>query len=142
MGLRTIKESQRRERMRKSPRGFSGLFLQYWLAATFTRSHRQRSIGFSHRQHEKSSELFASSKRMRHISFGVEEFVEFGFGEDGDVEFFGFVAFGAGVGADDDVVGFFADGGGEFAAMLQDEFAGFFAGAIGKAAGEDEGLPC
>src|ERR1700733_8249142 len=59
MGLRTIKESQRRERMRKSPRGFSGLFLQYWLAATFTRSHRQRSIGFSHRKHEKSSELFA-----------------------------------------------------------------------------------
>src|SRR5208337_2825247 len=73
-------------------------------------------------------------------SLQAEELLEFGFGEDGDAEILGFVVFGAGIGADYDVVGFLADGAGNFAAVLEDEFAGFFAAAIGQPAGEDEGL--
>src|SRR5580704_6580768 len=85
---------------------------------------------------------YFSGENTDHIwtSTLAKQFLEFGFGEDGDAEFFGFVVFRAGVGADDDVVGFFADGAGEFAAVLLDEFAGFFAGAIGEAASEDEGF--
>src|SRR5271168_2541932 len=84
--------------------------------------------------------LAPHGKRLAPSLLRREKLFEIGFGEDGDAEFFGFVVFGAGVGADDDVVGFFGDGGGEFAAVLLDEFAGFFAGAIGEAASEDEGF--
>src|SRR5580704_7115716 len=85
---------------------------------------------------------YFSGENTDHIwtSTLAKQFLEFGFGEDGDAEFFGFVVFRAGVGADDDVVGFFADGAGEFAAVLLDEFGGGFAGAVGEAAGEDEGF--
>ena len=74
-------------------------------------------------------------------SFCVEEFVEVGFGEDGDAEFFGFVVFGAGIGTDDHVVGFLADGAGNFPAMLLHQFRSFFAGASSEATGENEALP-
>ena len=73
-------------------------------------------------------------------SLEAEKFFEIGFGEDSDAEFLGFVVFGAGVCADYHVVGFFAYGAGNFAAVLEDEFAGFFAGTVIEAAGEDKGF--
>src|SRR6266481_927380 len=70
----------------------------------------------------------------------ADELLKLGFGQNRHAKFLGFVVFGAGVGADDDVVGFFADGAAELAAMLLDEFAGFFAAAAFEGAGEDEGF--
>src|SRR5208282_3149675 len=64
-------------------------------------------------------------------SLQPEELLEFGFRQNRHSQFFRLLVFGAGVGADYDVVGFLADGAGNFAAVLEDEFAGFFAAAIG-----------
>src|ERR1700676_4820384 len=70
--------------------------------------------------------------------FEADELLKLGFSKHGDTEFLGLVVFGARVGADDDIVGLFANRSAELAAMLEDEFARFFAAAAFEGAGEDE----
>ena len=69
----------------------------------------------------------------------MDEGLEGGFVEDGDVEGFGFVAFGAAAFAGEDVVGFGGDGAADCAAEVVD--VGFhFVAVEGEGAGDDEGF--